>query len=875
MNFLELIGRGGLFTLTIVYSFTAFSPAWLLSQSKEQKYKPETTRLQSLVNEADSLRRNSALDDAEVRYKDALKLDKKSLDALIGLGKIAYARQDWDEIKNRFKKVLEIDPENEAANFHLTSSPNHTINPIIEQADSLRLIGKNEEAESEYKRALKIYKGVFQAFRGLGKIYFERQNWARVKDWYKKVLEVKPGDLEAAYCLGIAYREAGKTDKHLIKKLHFGKSKNYFDSVIKVDSSFRDVLYQRGFLERRKEKWFESVHWAELQLKHKPQLVQGQVGLFKLYRLSLKHKGEREVKEMLTAKEGDWPAYFLGELHRLKKNYTKAESILKKMLNHDLTISKTPILLSLIRVSIEQDNEEEAMGYFSWAIDSMKSEVDSEFLFEDLKYIIKDNELDYFSTLITLEDKRDFFHRFWESRDPTPVSPLNARMLEHYKRLVYAEKNYWFDGVLNEVTDPDKYGVFRFPKSYKLNEEFNDRGLIYIRYGEPHRTATTVSTSPTINQRSRSILYSTIPRNESWLYQQASDQPKRIFHFMVDPMASDNNWRLSPILVNFSMLEDRLGWDPQLDRLYSAGSQSEYLAAVHELENKSSETVYHAMSHDSHSWSKEVKPLKMSAFVAHFRGEDGETQMELYVGIRPNEIALKKPLKKSNLELEHGAGVYDSQLLEKMKIFEKGFIKDIPPSRVHDDYLINRYVFDLKPDTYQLSFYAQLSDRSKIGGSSVDIEVPSFEDNKLNLSDIELAFDVVPVDSNSFFRRGEFSIIPNPSATFNRSQPLCLYYEIYNLTKDEQGLTSFEVEYSISQIERPKKGLRKIFGFLGGGKTSISIKNDRQGNAETSFEQASFDISKLDSGEYTLTVKVNDLNGDLNSERTVRLLVEK
>ena len=40
-------------------------------------------------------------------------------------------------------------------------------------------------------------------------------------------------------------------------------------------------------------------------------------------------------------------------------------------------------------MSIQQNNEEKAIGYFNWAIDSIKFEVDSEFLFEDLKYIIK------------------------------------------------------------------------------------------------------------------------------------------------------------------------------------------------------------------------------------------------------------------------------------------------------------------------------------------------------------------------------------------------------------------------------------------------------------------------------------------------------
>ena len=208
-------------------------------------------------------------------------------------------------------------------------------------------------------------------------------------------------------------------------------------------------------------------------------------------------------------------------------------------------------------------------------------------------------------------------------------------------------------------------------------------------------------------------------------------------------------------------------------------------------------------------------------------------------------------------------------------LFRSNSLADIDPKRISNDYFINRYVFDLKPETYQLSFYAQSSDKSKLGGGNFDIEVPSFKNDKLNLSDLELAFNIVPFDSSSVFNRGELSIVPNPSAKFKKSEPMFLYYEIYNLTKDEQGVTSFETEYSINQIERQKKGLKRIFGFLGGGgKESISIKNDRQGHDETSFEYASFDVSKLDSGDYRLTVKVNDLNGDLDSEKTVKLRLE-
>ncbi len=76
-----------------------------------------------------ALRAARAFKESEDKYQNALKLNKKFLNALIGLGKIAYARQDWKKLKHWFKKVLEIDPKNEEANYHLTTSPNERIIP--------------------------------------------------------------------------------------------------------------------------------------------------------------------------------------------------------------------------------------------------------------------------------------------------------------------------------------------------------------------------------------------------------------------------------------------------------------------------------------------------------------------------------------------------------------------------------------------------------------------------------------------------------------------------------------------------------------------------------------------------------------------------
>lgn len=54
---------------------------------------------------------------------------------------------------------------------------------------------------------------------------------------------------------------------------------------------------------------------------------------------------------------------------------------------------------------------------------------------------------------------------FWLEKDPDPTTSLNERLIEHWERIAYARKN--FKKNRNTVYDTD------------------DRGLIYVKYGEP------------------------------------------------------------------------------------------------------------------------------------------------------------------------------------------------------------------------------------------------------------------------------------------------------------------------------------------------------------------------------------------------------
>ena len=57
--------------------------------------------------------------------------------------------------------------------------------------------------------------------------------------------------------------------------------------------------------------------------------------------------------------------------------------------------------------------------------------------------------------------------RFWIERDPTPTTPLNERLVEHWQRIAHARRNF----------------VYNISSPYRTD----DRGSFYVKYGEPDR----------------------------------------------------------------------------------------------------------------------------------------------------------------------------------------------------------------------------------------------------------------------------------------------------------------------------------------------------------------------------------------------------
>ena len=268
------------------------------------------------------------------------------------------------------------------------------------------------------------------------------------------------------------------------------------------------------------------------------------------------------------------------------------------------------------------------------------------------------------------------------------------------------------------------------------------------------------------------------------------------------------------------------------------------------------------MSSDSHTWEKGTQELDMPYYLAYFRGENNKTRVELYYGLSIEQL-LKDEQNVEGLIFKHGAGIYD---LDWTNI--KEFSRDVTFQSIRENFFIHRFHFDLEPGTYHSVLYANLPSTKKWGGDNFEIEVPVIAQKGFGISDLELAFDIIEAERESIFKNGKFEVIPNPGKVFNKSNPVHVYFEIYNLKKDQTGETRFTIEYTMSQL----KGSFQLFG--GGKKEVISVKNDFTGFEHTYYETAGFDVTKLEPGEYRLAVKVKDLNLGKTSERSIDLKIK-
>jgi GWxTD domain-containing protein len=805
----------------------------------------------------------------------------------------------------------------------LRPAPLHGQSPTLLAArgDTLLALGQVDEARDAYRQALDLADTLTASYLGLARADLEEGKWGDAIDRAGQVLARDTANVEALYYSAIGHREIAKF-RTFNQTHHWNTAEQQFEAVAYRNPLFEDVFYQHALLRRYQEQYVEAIALAEKQITLRPELFDAEQGLFMIYRAYVNQAPAEEALAWLQAHDSQYARYFTGEVLRRSGRLGAADSVFVDLLSNDLFIPVQPVLLSRARIFYAQGEEAKGQRLVELAIEYIETPVNAALAFDDFKYIIHADELALYETLSTPEEYKAFFRSFWERRDPMPSRGLNARLSEHYRRLLVAENEYAYYGLRIWHNNPDRRGDLDFPAAYALNDAFNDKGLIFIRHGEPDVREIQVGDDMEFQTVKGDVdpYYSPVEHssgsvwrpNESWRYYRPQQMD---FHFVRTDGA--NNWRLTPELTHMAMLENREHWGAPYAQMaeaarrmsdIQAGKTESFTAVVpgvasldeqlpdeiqsrvdsvnrgqradltrvadnnrnyfdftsmrRRMVEQSREAVTLALDSDQHTWQEDIETIDMPHVVSTFRGEGGETEVEIYFALPIGKITERADAGIGTVDIEVGYALHDTAW---QAVSQEAQLKRMPTSPDPSAALIDFFRFTVPPDSYHVAIHCAPSETSQLGGYKFGYQVPDYRQPALALSDVVLANYAGPADEASRFNRGDIHLSPNPFQRFSVRQPVYVYFEVYHLGLDGSDKTDYTIEYILT----PLTSKPKFLGLIGGGdRPSLSLRMDHSSTTPSPVEYTEIDVSNIDPGPYELTVRVTDkLTGEVR-ERT-------
>jgi len=137
----------------------------------------------------------------------------------------------------------------------------------------------------------------------------------------------------------------------------------------------------------------------------------------------------------------------------------------------------------------------------------------------DLALLADSDEVRAFDAQGSGAERAAWLARFWDRRDVAEGREAGERLAEHNRRWLYARRNFRL------VSRHRHYDITEVYRS--VQAEFDDRGVIYLRHGEPDSRASYPSGLGRVQP------------NLSWLYRRPPPDGDLIFHFVARDDASD------------------------------------------------------------------------------------------------------------------------------------------------------------------------------------------------------------------------------------------------------------------------------------------------------------------------------------------------
>jgi len=491
-----------------------------------------------------------------------------------------------------------------------------------------------------------------------------------------------------------------------------------------------------------------------------------------------------------------------------------------------------------------------------------------QWLNEDVVYIISPEERNAFGQLATNEEREQFIEQFWLRRSTNPDLPDNEFKEEHYRRIAYANEHY-ASGIPGWKTD---------------------RGHMYIVWGPPDE----IESHPTGGTYDRPVeegggSTTTYPW-ETWRWRYIEGMGENVIMEFVDPSGSgEYHLTMDPSEkdalthvpgAGLSQME-QMGLASKADRFTRSDGTNLPAALGGTPASMNEFTRLEAYANAFKPPVVKFKDLEAIVTSRIVRDQVHFTWRTDFLKVTNDTVLVPVTVQipNSQLSFQSKEGVHSATINvfgrvstltgRVVQTFEDSVSRDFPESLFQQSVKLQsiyQKAVPLRPGLYRLDLVIKDVQSGNVGVVNSRLQVPRYEDDKLETSSLILADQIEHVPAKQIgsgqFVLGSSKVRPRLEGDFTTADKLGIYMQVYNLKPDDKTHKSNATfQYTV------KKGGAQVLQFK---ETSADMK---QTGDQITIERL-LPLSTLAPGKYTLEINATDTLSNQTILRTADFTVK-
>lgn len=453
-----------------------------------------------------------------------------------------------------------------------------------------------------------------------------------------------------------------------------------------------------------------------------------------------------------------------------------------------------------------------------------------------LHYLLNPYQLRQFFELDTDDDRMEWIQRWWRSQDPTPATALNEMRIEHDQRVRAARLEF----------------------GWKEWPGWDHRGEVLIRYGNPdfRRNLDWIVTPA-----------GAVPPGESWeyfqhdmtvIFEDRTHNGKYTLAFR--SRGNRDTRRISGAPPPFETSADAgkpIDADFDGPRGYPVVPPTNWYFVY--LSDKAQQRVNNLQGvledyPSTYPFNFDRSEMPFYYGVGQFKGGGPLNRVEVNVELQaaPPPLLLAGETQKFDVT----ATFFDSEFRQ---LDRKSAKISLPAAALPESgelWYPVQLVFSLEENYYRVAVTVEEKGSERSSSYRSTFSAGDFR-HQTAISDVLFCSKITPADEESPFNRGPLEVVPHPRGTYRVSAPVPVYFELYNLDVDDDGLSSYALEYWVVPFDK-RSGSSDDY--------AVSRFESSSYGSDAPID-VSLDTAGLAAGRHVFHVKVTDLRTLFTFER--------